>query len=140
MNLPPISGQPVAISPTDQAHGLQPGEASRGFALGTEDRGSSPTTEPSAIAPLDQVFDQFKAAWKSYGERLEKLDIRAKEFHDSKDFDPKSPEYVRFQQERMQQLYEAQLMIQRASFGVETAAKVIEHATSGVRTALQTQT
>ena len=41
--------------------------------------------------------------------------------------------------EHMQKLFWFQLQVQRAQFDVELVSKVVEHATSGAKTLLQTQ-
>jgi hypothetical protein len=42
-------------------------------------------------------------------------------------------------EERLAKLFQFQVQVQRASFDVQMVSKVVEHATSGARTILQTQ-
>ena len=96
--------------------------------------------DPSLVGRLEAYFATYSTHIRRAQERTAALDAREKELRSREGFKPDMPEYRQLQTDRMNELLQLQIESHRVAFGVETAAKVIEHATSGARTLLQTQT
>ncbi|MCA9319330.1 MAG: hypothetical protein KDB53_01280 [Planctomycetes bacterium] len=128
---------PTPPQPTGQnLPDLSPGATD--FSIPSE---TSPVVaEPSLTTGVEKIFAAHKQFFDKLMMRIDALGQKEKEFRADPNFDPKSAEYHHFQQERMAEFFQLQLQAQQIQIGVETASKVIEHATSGVRTTLQTQT
>lgn len=101
---------------------------------------ASPSTDrvPLLGQNIDAAFGVYAEASKKFRAETARMKEReaALKASGAKAGDPA---WRDFQFEQYHVYYELQLEIQNASLGIEIAAKVIEHATSGARTILQTQ-
>ena len=70
---------------------------------------------------------------------LKEDEAMEKHFRDQ-GFGPEHPEVRQYRRRRMSQLFVLQTQVMHSAMQIEMASKVVEHAATGTRTVLQTQT
>lgn len=136
MNIPPVN--PVATPDVAANPAASRPEGAPDFAL--NDTTDQPNQVGEFLSKFEAPFHAHTESFERLRSEMNELTTRDAEFKNRPGFRADDPDYQAFMQERSAKLLSLQLEVQQVAFGVETAAKVIEHATSGARTVLQTQT
>ena len=141
MNVPSIGSTiPSVANPrVDAAMPAASSAGGHGFEAPAPSPAAPREASNSLIGALERTFHTYESTYAQLRTRFDELHRRERALIEKGHAGAGHPEWVRFNQDRMQVLFELQSEVQRSALGVEMAAKVIEHATSGARTVLQTQ-
>ena len=90
------------------------------------------------VTKVDGIFEAFVRGGERARERVAELNAESESLL-KQGVGSGDPKFVEFQNRRLGALLEIQMEGHRTAFGVQIASKLIEHASSGVRTTLQTQ-